>query len=243
VSSTNIFAREAQADRQLLAYSMKLFAVEDLAMILPLPVPHGTGESDVRFIDLSGYPTLFDDLAKGYPSLVSRGRGLSRAAPAERPALAVVEVGSFEASFVPAVADFDRLDARFRLPENVWANVPGAERCGFAVFKLKRGETRVHPMALEFPRADPTQLFFPTLHIHDGEVHPMADFDHALFCQWGDQFWSSGPSLPRAWERSTGPAKTFVEGSRTAGIIDDDAYVFRRRIVGRAPNRDVYVPS
>jgi hypothetical protein len=34
--------------------------------------------------------------------------------------LEVIQVGDFEASFVPTVKDFSRLDERFRLPSAVW---------------------------------------------------------------------------------------------------------------------------
>jgi hypothetical protein len=33
-------------------------------------------------------------------------------------------------------------------------------------------------MAFEFEREDASELFFPTVHIHDGDFHPLADFDH-----------------------------------------------------------------
>jgi hypothetical protein len=38
----------------------------------------------------------------------------------------VREVGSFEASYVPKIADFSRLDERFRLPVAVWKKLPQA---------------------------------------------------------------------------------------------------------------------
>lgn len=185
VSATNIFAREAPDGRQYLAYDMTLSAAEDLAMILPLPVPLGTSDDALTFLDLSGYAELFDDLASGFLEAVSMGLELTRAIPASASfePLAVVDVGSFEASFVPSIGDFDRLDARFRLPPDVWPNLPGYADFGFAVFKLKKGNKRIHPMAFIFPRADANALFFPTVHVHDGEVHVDADFDHALYCQ------------------------------------------------------------
>lgn len=79
--------------RTYLAYSMTLATAESLAMILPLPVPLGSPERAVRFIDLSGDPGLFTDLAKGFPEPVAAGPGpLARSAPKAAP-LAVVEVG------------------------------------------------------------------------------------------------------------------------------------------------------
>lgn len=42
---------------------------------------------------------------------------------------------------------------------------------GFAVLKLRAGNLHAHPMAFSFPRRTDRALFFPTLHIHDGEAH------------------------------------------------------------------------
>src|SRR5215510_9952638 len=118
VSGTNIFARPDADGRQLLVYSMTINAANDLAMILPLPVKTPAGEKDVEFIDLKGYPDFFADLLSGFPPPKTGGwwgNSRSEAAPAAAATL-VVQVGEFEASFVPAVKDFSRLDERFRLP-------------------------------------------------------------------------------------------------------------------------------
>jgi hypothetical protein len=230
VSNTRIFARTVAAGRQVLAYEMTLSAREDLAMVLPLPVPPGSAEDAVCFISLAGYPRSFVDLEKGFPEPASRG-GTIRLAP--RPAaLEVVQVGSFEASFVPTLADFDRLDARFRLAPDVWDAVPAYRDWGFAVFKLKPG-AREHPMAFEFPRRD-ARLFFPTLHVHDGRMHPRADFDHVLYCQRGEEdLWE--------WRESPGPARAFVDELRDPGLVDSDRGVWRRRLFGSRRNEDIVV--
>ena len=41
-------------------------------------------------------------------------------------------------------------------------------------------------MAFSFPRHDPDRLFFPTVHIHDGHVYSVAQFDHSLYYQPDD---------------------------------------------------------
>jgi len=180
VSGTNIFARSDDGGRQFVVYSMTLRAKEELAMVLPLPVKQGRGEKAVTFIDLQDYPEFFTDLLKGFSvPITARPRSESRGVPPPSAAkLDVVSVGSFDASFVPTVADFARLDERFRLPPGTWDNLPQYRDFGFAVFKLKPGEAKVHPMAFSFPRANPHELFFPTVHIHDGKVHEKARFDH-----------------------------------------------------------------
>jgi hypothetical protein len=162
VANTNIFARPAKDGRQYLVYSMTLSAKEDLAMILPLPVPKNPPEDAVRFISLKEYPGFFGDLKNGFPEPPSP-KVDSRSRPptlGQAPPLKVVEVGSFEASFVPAIKDFDRLDERFRLSGDVWGKLPQYKDAGFAVFKLKPGTKTVHPMAFEFP-GEPGRAVLP----------------------------------------------------------------------------------
>src|SRR4051812_7997630 len=204
VAGTNIFARPARAG-QYLVYSMTLKTGSDLAMILPIPTPKASKEDAVTFINLEKYPDLFDDLRAGFPEPRPAGRAKDDAPTplAAPPKLKVVEVGSFVASFVPTVKDFSRLDEQFKLPEGTWDKLPRYKDYGFAVFKLKKGEQKVHPMAFEFPRADERKLFFPTVHIHDGKVHDQARFDHVLYCQ--------GADTGMRWTESPQPASFFVK--------------------------------
>jgi hypothetical protein len=235
VADTHIFARASKDSKQFLVYSMFLSAREDLAMILPIPTPKNPAEDAVRFISLKGYPDFFKDMLKGWPS-----RGLSEkdsekdSKDRDKPKLKVVEVGAYEASFVPTVKDFSRLDERFRLPAKTWDALPGLKDHGFAVFKLKKGETKVHPMAFEFPRADRKKLFFPTVHIHDGKVHKTAQFDHVLYCQ------ASGQDILQ-WKESIRPAGSFLDVKKAAGIVDKDAHVYRLILRGRKTNQDTYL--
>jgi len=146
----------------------------------------------------------------------------------------VVEVGSFVASFVPTVKDFGRLDEQFKLPEGTWARLPQYKDYGFAVFKLKKGEHKVHPTAFSFPRADARRLFFPTVHIHDGKVHDRASFDHALYCQDAD--------TATRWEESPRPAEFFLTKlDQVKGVVDPKGHVYRRQMAGTYKNEDVWV--
>src|SRR5882724_2179026 len=144
VSGTNIFARAGENGRQFLAYSMTFDAKEDLAMVLPLPVAKGADEKAVSFIDLKEYPGFFGDLRAGFPPDMVTGHGLDSENVSTRK-LEVIQVGNFEASFVPTVKDFVRLDTRFRLAPEVWDKLPGYRDYGFTVFKLKSGAMTVHP--------------------------------------------------------------------------------------------------
>jgi hypothetical protein len=235
VSDTRIFARSAEKDGQFLVYSMKLSAKEDLAMVLPLPVPRGSGEDAVRFISLQDYPEFFEDLSAGFPEL--RAQEFAESLGSSKGKLKVVHVGNFEASYVPAVKDFIGLDERFRLPKGTWDKLPAYETYGFAVFKLKKEAKRVHPMAFEFPRADTAKLFFPTVHIHDGQVHPSAKFDHSLFCQSRHD---ESPPL-EGWNKSPHVALQFMKTDKAQGLLDPHLHCYLRKIRGEQKNEDVWV--
>ena len=226
VGGTKTFARRGVTGTQLLAYRMQVDAPHELAMILPLPA------SDVQFLDLSDYPELFEHLERGFPQpkswSLSRG-GIPVQAAAHLP---VHRVGSFIASFVPTMADFSRLDPRFRIADDVWP-----ERYAdfaFAVFQLAdvAGGASIEPMGLSFSSRQP-RLFFPTFHIHDGTAPLEADFDHVLYAQQR--------VAPRGWETSVSDAREFVDPLRCGHLVDGNRPVFRQELLGTQANRDVVV--
>jgi hypothetical protein len=234
VTSTRIFARDAGDKRQYLAYAMDLNTAKEVAMVLPLPVPAKSPEDAVKFIDLSGYPTMFTDLftMMDFPVPTGKSRGLP--APAAAP-IAVQSVGAFDASFVPSITDFARLDERFRLPAGTWDKLPAYRDYGFAVFKLKAGEQHFHPMAFSFPRRDDTSLFFPTVHIHDGTVTEKANFDHYLYTQLGKQLGATG------WKESPGLAKDKVDIKRAMELVAGDQHVYCQFLRGKLANQDTWL--
>ncbi len=150
--------------------------------------------------------------------------------------LPVISMGNFDASFVPTVNDFGKLDPRFRLPHGTWDKLPQYRNYGFTVFKLKSGVHTVHPMAFSFPSADSKKLFFPTVHIHDGLVHAKADFDHMLYCQRlpHDTF----SSAQRGWQESPLLAGSHIDSNRSKGLIHLDAHIYRTSMYGNLPNSD-----
>jgi hypothetical protein len=236
VKNTRIFARLGAKGRQVLIYQMALHAAEDLAMVLPIPVAKGTGEDEVTFFDLSKYAELFADLARLFPVPQTKGDpfgGVPRSVGVAK--LKVQSVGAYDASFVPSIADFSRLDERFQLPKGVWDEVPGYETFGFAVFKLKPVHGEVHPMAFAFPTATPGRLFFPTLHIHDGEVHNKEVFDHTLYFQA-----ARGPQRG-GWEESPSLPVTKVKCGLTHGMVRPELHVYRNQMRGKFANGDVVV--
>lgn len=235
VKNTRIFARLGEHGNQVLIYQMSVNAPQDLAMVLPIPVKAGAGEDAVKFFDFSKYENVFADLWELFPPPVSRGADPFGAAPtAAVYSLKVVSVGAYDASFVPTIADFSRLDARFRLPDGVWAKLPGYADFGFAVFKLKPGNAQVHPMAFSFPTALADTVFFPTLHIHDGEVHAKETFDHTLYLQ------APASNLARGgWRESHALAVTKVKCGLTHGMIRPELHVYNQIMRGKFDNGDV----
>lgn len=169
-------------------------------MVLPLPVPPGTDPAAVSFVDLSLYPEFFEHLDGAFPPVMEAWRptrGASHGQRQERTTLPVQRMGRFSASYVPSISEFERLDERFRLPAARWDELPDYGDWGFAVLALLPGSARrtleparalvegasvhMHPAALSFPTRDPARVFFPTVHLHDGDVPSHAQFDHALF--------------------------------------------------------------
>jgi hypothetical protein len=260
VANTKIFARHLEGGRQALIYSMSLSADEDLAMLLPIPTPARSPEDAVRFVSLEGYPTIFDAINAAFPVFMplsasndgSRGRSAA-------PTLEVHQVGAFEASFVPHLDDMSRLDPRFRMPAGAWDvlarkkrreelprmtqaqwdALPDYRDWGFAVFKLRAGAAQeVHPMAFTFATRTPTNLFFPTVHVHDGAYPLSADFSHTLYFQTDRTL-----AVPEAnrWEESPGIAGETVEIARAQGLVAEDQHLYRQSFHGPHPNRDVTV--
>ena len=258
VSSTRIFARPLHDHRQLLVYGVTLELWQDVAMVLPIPVPEGSPETAVRFVDLSMCPGFFHELDALFRDVnlsASGAFGTLARRPEPQASLAVHEVGELDASYVPSLRDFERLDPRFRLSDEVWEQLPRYRDWGFCVFKLKlrkkgsgvlglfKGwpevETRkVHPVAFEFPRRDPTTLFYPTVHVHDGAVHPTAEFDHQLYCQ-PDAAWE--PLMD--WERSTTPADANLDAMVSGAVrwLEPGGWLYKRSLEGELPNRDIYL--
>lgn len=185
-------------------------------------------------VNLEGYASFFDDLGRAFEmdeQAARKSAGTVLLSRSARPRLIVHEVGAFEASFVPTPGDFDRLDPRFRLPTEVWARLPHYRDYGFAVFRLKKGaKKRIHPMAFRFKTRAPGRLFFPTVHVHDGEVHGEAEFDHTLYVQGAE-----GPEV--GWVTRAGDV---VDAEKSRGLVDLEAPIARQTLKGRRKNDDTW---
>ena len=92
-------------------------------------------------------------------------------------------------------------------------------------------------MAFSFPRRDPRAIFFPTVHIHDGQVHEKAEFDHSIYCQpRPDELLSI-----HKWEESYTHPAGFMQVDKTKGIILPDQHCYKRGLHGYLANRDTFL--
>lgn len=248
VTTTRIFARLGGNGTQYLAYEMNYESREPNAMILPLPVREPASADALRFIDLKEYGGFFTDLASGFPFHASRSFGCSAKRTADPGSILTVhEVGDFVASFVPTIADFDRLDPRFRLPRETWAKLPGSDTFGFAAFQLAEGARRPHPMAFAF-RTSSADIFFPTVHIHDGQVHAREEFDHVLYLQHAGLDSRVGSyENAHVQDASTGlirskfRAEKFCQVDKASGLLSGNLLVHRKFLRGHLPNQDTWI--
>jgi hypothetical protein len=236
VSGTSIFAR-VSGDREHLVYEMTFTSEDQTAMILPIPTASADAEA-VQFVALDNYPDFFRDLEVHFERVWKNAKLLTIG---PQVALKVQLVGAFEASFVPSMDQFARLDTRFRIPQEIWKQLPAYASFGFVVYKLQPGRhVNVHPMAFSFRTRDPGTLFFPTVHVHDGMLHEEATFDHILYTQ-------NEPTQVRAWPTafwmpSGERASSYLRVRRTQGLVDGNAPCFQASLVGTWRNSDILVP-
>lgn len=233
VSSTRIFAR-LQGQKQAVIYDMYLSTDDETAMVLPIPTAQGNIENIVEFIDLSGYSDVFEDLHDLFP----KSRGIGLAVPAGGSGiLEVTQVGAFSASFVPSPSEFSRLDPRFQLSKIVIEALPKYADYGFVVFKLQKGALQVHPMAFWFKTREESQLYYPTVHVHDGSVYNTEEFDHALYAQGS---LSEHIDLESTYKK-TGSKELQTIESKSMRIISSNFEVYKKILTGSLPNKDVWL--
>lgn len=243
VSATNIFVKDRGNGMHALVYSMVVDFRDPVAMVLPVPTLIGSGDEALKFIDLSGCPNFFKELDMLFPSAAARSAMMSFSVGKSVSPLVVHDVGDYEASYVPSMNEFRRLDERFRLDDKIWGRLPDYSNCGFAVFQLKRlgsgGGRKFHPMAFEYPPENLDQLFFPTTHVHDGgDVPGEAHFDHSLYIQEGGKFRSTDVSFSSlGWvDADDLPPWSFY--NHTHGLVSPDKTIYRIRLFGTFPNAD-----
>jgi hypothetical protein len=245
IAKTKIFVSELSDNRRATIYQMEIAAPTAAAMVLPVPVDtrdydpdNPDAEDIIDFIDLSDYRQIFDDMERSFPQ-ADRPRGITKL---YRSPLPTVPVGDYVASFVPNYEAFERLDPLFRLsPTAVTAMQRAADyrHCGFAVFQLRdiATPTQIQPMAYTYCTNRPRQLFFPTLHLHDGhDVPEVAEFDHQLYMQQSQHF-------DTGWKVGTHEGALAVSLRESHGLLRRGRRLLRGTFYGKFPNRDTIIEA
>jgi hypothetical protein len=240
VASTKIFASMGPHApgqwRQTLVYEAVVGTTGDNAMVLPIPVHRAVGAAGIELLNLSSVPAFFTYLRDllDSPLLVMGGMPSFGAPPAAAPPLPVYRVGSFDVSIVPTLADFGRLSGIFRLGLGALGPVL-AQRYGdhaFVVYQIAEGTSLLHPFGVSFvTRHD--QLYFPTVHVHDGTAPLFASFDHQLFAQRSrlpEQ--GRAPAVSAYWTEHVLSSAPFVEkylsiqsGALRGQLANQDTFV------------------
>lgn len=245
IAKTKIFVSELPDNWRATVYQMEIASPTANAMVLPVPVDTRNYDPDnpdaediIDFIDLSDYRQIFDDIEASFPQ-ADRPRGITKS---YRSPLPVVPVGDYVASFVPNYEAFERLDPLFRLAP---AAVASLERtgayghCGFAVFQLRdiATPTQIQPMAYTYHTNRPRQLFFPTLHLHDGhDVPEKAEFDHQLYMQQSSHF-------DAPWKVGTHEGALKVNIGNSHGLLRRGRRLLRGTFYGKFHNRDTIIEA
>lgn len=190
VNATKIFScfTENQS-RQFVVYSNQVTTpLTNNMMILPVPNPNS-----VEFINFSHYPQFFEDCQKNFvryrPPEYYATRSFSASLDmTERTVLPIFQVGSYIASIVPSVRDFDRLNPRqFPVPPDLHAVLAKQYDAdfGFICCRLKQGTHSYHPFAYAHDIHQGGLMFLPTFHYHShtysGLKDISADWDHVIY--------------------------------------------------------------
>lgn len=231
VSNTKIFARLDEG-YQYLAYQMDFSSEDDVAMILPIPTPVNSGEDAIQFINFKKHDRFFEDLHQLFVEQ-TRSMFLGYTKGISRSMLKVHDVGNFKATFVPTLTDFDRVDKQFKFDDTVWDKLPQYKDWSFVVFKLKPGTVKVHPMVFKFPSRFTDRVYFPTMHIHDGEIHDEEMFNHKLYYQ--PEWIKSGDTQINGWKTATTGYRNF------SGILKVKFPILQKEVNGILENNDHWI--
>lgn len=240
ISGTSIFVSDLGRGIHCTVYEMEVDTDTPVAMILPVPVLQGSGLDALEFVNLQGYPKFFDDMDKLFPEPMSRAVGVA-GGTRSKGVLKVHDVGDFVASYAPNRSSMLKLDPRFQLKPNIWTSLPDYGNFGFAVFQLKPGlgSKKIHPMAYKYPSEQPNELFFPTVHVHDGShAEKLADFDHKLYFQVSPNFMDVS-----GWEKGKISVQTKIDLPLTQGLVRPEASIMRKRVNGKEENADYVLVS
>lgn len=233
VENTSIFTKKIDS-RQVVIYEMEVGTNSEMSMILPIPNKN-KDDNSVKFYDFSEYDNFFQDIEQVFnpPS-----DGISTGYRSLK--LTTHKIGSFDAVYIPTLNDFNRVDTRFKLDSSIWDQLPQYENYSFVVFKLRNGHYKAHPMAFSF-ETSLDELYFPTVHIHDGQVHKKEHFDHNLYFQAESSTDIINGNHGEQFVRNRYPEFTKnIQHDKCYGLINHDT-IFKAEVHGDHVNEDILV--
>jgi hypothetical protein len=144
----------------------------------------------VQLLDLSKDAFKFEDLDKCFPTFISRHeqekkKSRSRSAEAKSHSLVVHQVGAYQMSVAPTLADLTRIDASvFTVPANITELMATHYGSGFAfvicVFDPTK-EIKPHPIGYVHDWLAPNRMFVPCRHEHGHGTPEKEHFDHRIY--------------------------------------------------------------
>jgi hypothetical protein len=190
VAKTNLYVSvDKKGKRQITVYSNIVDTPKENAMILPVPHPES-----VELVNLSHYPSLFKDCENCFRGRINITTNQASYALScdggTRKTIEVIDVGSYRASIIPSIDDFDRLDRNvFQIsPEFITLlKEHYARGFGFIICQLKTGNHLYHPFAYTHALADNGKLFVPTRHFHDHLMNAFVPMRHFTQDNWEKQ--------------------------------------------------------
>jgi hypothetical protein len=180
VSNTRILVAALPDSKQLTVYENQATSETQNAMILPVP----WGPGGVQMLDLSAYPTIWEDCERYFP-VYNDWWGEDEEGDGED-TLPVQKVGGYNVTVVPSHGDLSRVDpAAFTLPVALGALLEQHYATGFGFIVCRfMGAVGLHPIGY-ISHAD-SLFFIPTRHEHEGSANATdasakAEFDHTLY--------------------------------------------------------------
>lgn len=110
---------------------------------------------------------------------------------------------------------------------------------GLPFFNTNPANKKFTRCALVFATRFADRLYFPTVHIHDGEVHEKEKFDHNLYCQ----LQGGGGRAMLNWEESSSNAIVFAQAGLSQGILNPATHVYRLAMRGEFENKDQWAKA
>jgi len=227
LANTHIFVACDPQGNQLTVYQNNAESQTKNAMILPVPLIAG-----VELLNMEDFKNIFKELSNYFPKMMSYGLmgGLmsnSRSAKT----LKIHYVGSYQASIVESLVDFERLDTSFRLnptvKEILQEHYP---QFGFIVCQLLEGKKDYEPFAYRHKTIG-GKVFVPTRHYHgEGPPETSSDWDHEIY--------SVGCLSPDS-QHSARYSDEVAELCKYAGVNINDTYLSKLEISGHHENYDV----